>query len=546
MTAFDMIIDGWTAWLDGIANAGPTLPAALFLTGLALAATGRYFWKTLRFVEDVEADDTVGHSTDLLDIFPFPASITDKNGTTSTNLPDSSTALDQLPADTPQQMEFNGQESWFRICESTRESTVGRFALPIDQQIAAETRFKRLMETLTTTFAHLPVGLAVFDADRSLNMFNPALTEMLGLSPSWLAKRPDLSAFLEKLRENRHLPEKRNFLEWRRLLTEMEAAADNKDYVGEWALANGQILRVQGQAHNRGAIAFLFEDITAEVQISRLRHSEMALNQSILDHVTDAIVVLDAAGNTGFTNTRFDASRSINPDTPRPFTLNDLRNYLPDTEETDRFIKRLSAFVTASDNRTEWSRILPGPTPMIVRVFPLPDGATLISFPPVPMADATEFSAFSHLAETMFTIFNESNSMSDPLNLAGLDSFLEKRNISLNTDGFSTADALRSAPVKTRRILWYLVLAASNVCRDGGTVSLTSHENPRSTRIACLIEDDDILSGQNNHLSLGLLRQLVEQAGGGADWVFDENARPLTVSCVLPVETGNMNVASNG
>lgn len=542
MTAFDMILEGTGAWFIGLTSGHPVLLFALFASGSILAGIGHYLWNTTP-AKDVtqpipEADNSLQLNA-FLDSIPFPASVSDATGSITSN--DAFRLLqDTLVNAAPNErhlVNVDGQDSWFTVSESTVDGTSLRFALPADDLVHAEQSLKRLMETLSTTFAHLPVGLAVFDADKTLNLFNPALCELLGLDPTWLAMRPTIASFLENLRDSRHLPEKKNFLEWRRLLTKMEAAAANKDYSGEWNLSNGQVLRVQGQAHSQGAVAFLFEDITAEIQVSRLRHSETALNQAVLDQISDAIVVLDAAGSTGFTNARFDAVYPVDTTSPlQGFSILDLGQSLPETPEVGAFLKRLRGFVSQDGNRTAWTQVLPAPANTLAKIFPLPEGSTFVSFSPIENAAGNDvLSTLFQFTDTMITTFNESNSMSDPLNLNGLTDFLKNRGISLNLDGFSTEAAMRSAPVKTRRILWYLVLAASNVCRDEGHISLTTNESGRSVRISCLIEESDILTVQNNHLSLGLLRQLVDQAGGGADWVFDNTARPLTVSCVLPV-----------
>ena len=59
---------------------------------------------------------------------------------------------------------------------------------------------RRFVETLTETFAHIRIGLAIFDREQRLGLFNPAFAELMRLDPAWLAARPDLPSVLEQLR----------------------------------------------------------------------------------------------------------------------------------------------------------------------------------------------------------------------------------------------------------------------------------------------------------------------------------------------------------
>ena len=63
------------------------------------------------------------------------------------------------------------------------------------------------VQTLTKTFAQLSVGLAIFDADRRPVLFNPALGDLSLLPADFLIARPTLFSFLDRLRDNRMIPE---------------------------------------------------------------------------------------------------------------------------------------------------------------------------------------------------------------------------------------------------------------------------------------------------------------------------------------------------
>ena len=69
--------------------------------------------------------------------------------------------------------------------------------------------------SLTKLFAEVPLGLAVFDKDHSLILFNPALCGLTNQSQSHLCSKPTLLSFLDSLGDSRIFPESLGFSAWR-------------------------------------------------------------------------------------------------------------------------------------------------------------------------------------------------------------------------------------------------------------------------------------------------------------------------------------------
>ncbi len=162
--------------------------------------------------------------------------------------------------------------------------------------VRAETQLKDFTQTLAKTFADLTVGLAIFDRSRKLRLFNPALTELTTLQAEFLTQRPKLTEFLDRLRENRVMPEPKNYKEWRSRIAELEAQAENGSYSETWSLPGNLTYRITGRPHPDGAIAFLFEDITAEVTLTRQFRRELEIGQALLDNMLDATAHFSRAG----------------------------------------------------------------------------------------------------------------------------------------------------------------------------------------------------------------------------------------------------------
>lgn len=195
---------------------------------------------------------------------------------------------------------------WYALTASRLpDGTAIRYANDISAQIGTDEALGTFMQTLTKTFAHLSIGLAVFDRDRRLALFNPALCDITGLAPDWLSRRPTLQAMLDRLRETHRLPEPRDYRDWRQKLTALERAARDGTYEETWTLPGGQTLRVVGRPHPEGALAFLIEDISQEVALRRRFRAELELSQSVLDSLDEAIAVFSAAGSLMVANSAY-------------------------------------------------------------------------------------------------------------------------------------------------------------------------------------------------------------------------------------------------
>ena len=109
------------------------------------------------------------------------------------------------------------------------------------------------------------------------------------------------------------LPEPKNYTSWRDQFTAVEEAAKNGTYREKWALLNGQTYRVSGRPHPDGAFAFIFEDITAEISLTRRFRADIETGQAVLDSIPDAIAVFSAAGTLLVSNQAYAKLWQTNP-----------------------------------------------------------------------------------------------------------------------------------------------------------------------------------------------------------------------------------------
>ncbi len=198
-----------------------------------------------------------------------------------------------------------GRQAWFDLRREADDKGQLVFALPADAAHQAERTKRSFIQTLTKTFATLPIGLAVFDRHRRLQLFNPALTDLTGLEPEFLLSRPGMEGFLNRMRGKRVLPEPRDYASWARRLMEAERGGETGEFEETWSLASGQTFRVSIRPHPDGALAFMLEDISSEVYLSRNFRAELETGQAALNLLEAAIAVFAANGQMVLTNAAF-------------------------------------------------------------------------------------------------------------------------------------------------------------------------------------------------------------------------------------------------
>ncbi|MGG7565791.1 PAS-domain containing protein [Rhodovulum sp. DZ06] len=335
-----------------------------------------------------------------------------------------------------------GQRRWHEVSRIAAADG-GRIGFAIDagSTVIAESALRRFVETLTETFAHLRIGLAIFDHSRRLGLFNPAFAELMRLDPAWLAGRPRLDDVLMRLRENRMMPDRADFTAWRAELTELFNSPDAADYAELWHLPGDVTIRVLARPHPQGSLAFLFEDVSETAQLERRFATEMEIRRAVIDRLEEGVAAFGPDGGAQFANPAFAriwgflpggqgapatlgavirrcrpltaeaappppagaAARRAPPGRPRtqpqtagpaPAPASDAPRrdepvIVPRTEPEGDIWTRLAAFAAEGARRTAWSErvhLVDGRV-LRARIATLPDGAILTAFSDVTGAE---------------------------------------------------------------------------------------------------------------------------------------------------------------
>ena len=286
-----------------------------------------------------------------------------------------------------------GRAAWYDLI-TTGEGDAGQggagqgggqlvFALPADVAVQAETALRDFMQTLTKTFAHLHVGLAIFDRQRQLQLFNPALLDLTGLPVDFLSLRPSLLSVLDAMRDRNMIPEPKDYRGWRRQLVELEKAAASGLYEETWSLPGGQTYRVIGRPHPNGAIALMIEDISGEMLRTRRYRADLELGQSVIDQMDEAIAVFSESGQLVMSNAAYGQIWGGDPaGTLEDASLRTLCANWRDQSAPNPIWGQLEEFAANLGDRSTWhgeARLLDGRM-VDCRFAPLTGGATLTAF----------------------------------------------------------------------------------------------------------------------------------------------------------------------
>ena len=226
-------------------------------------------------------------------------------------------------------------------------------------------------------------GLAIFDNQRQLQLFNPALLDLTGLPVDFLSMRPSLLSVLDAMRDRNMIPEPKDYRGWRRQLVELEKAAASGLYEETWSLPGGQTYRVIGRPHPNGAIALMFEDISGEMLRTRRYRADLELGQSVIDQLDEAIAVFSEGGQLVMTNVAYSQIWGGDPAT----TLEDgslwtLCAQWRKQSAPNPIWGQLEDFAANQGDRSQWraeARLLDGRM-VDCRFAPLAGGATLTAF----------------------------------------------------------------------------------------------------------------------------------------------------------------------
>lgn len=284
----------------------------------------------------------------------------------------------------------DGETRWFEVV--LRPDGEGHFgyATAADAAAQAEKASRDFLQAMAKAFIHVPIGMAVFDRQRRLQMFNPAMTDLTGLPTDFLIARPTLLSILDAMRDRNMLPEPRDYRSWRRQLAETEDKGPNSGHYEEtWMLPGGQSYRVIGRPQPDGWLVLMIEDISTEVTRSHRYRTDIEMGQAVIDTMDEAIAVFAPSGALVMSNAAYvDLWRHDPAATLGTAAISEVAAYWRANSAPSPVWSRIEDFAARLGIADGWSdevRLSDGRL-MTARVAALSGGATLAAFRPAPAA----------------------------------------------------------------------------------------------------------------------------------------------------------------
>ncbi|MFA5592909.1 MAG: ATP-binding protein [Micavibrio sp.] len=210
---------------------------------------------------------------------------------------------------------IGGKRRWMELNEIPLPGTHHTLGMALDLTAEEEGRneLERHITANKELLEQLRSGIALFGADQTLQFFNTAYAAQWGLEEQWLNNRPRLGDILEKLRENRRLPEEADFRAWKQswldMFTRLIEPHDDMLY-----LPDGSAVRVMIVPHTLGGLAMIYEDVTNHLQLESSYNTLVAVQKETLDNLAEGVVVFGGDGRLKLWNPAFAKIWDLNPE----------------------------------------------------------------------------------------------------------------------------------------------------------------------------------------------------------------------------------------
>ncbi len=256
----------------------------------------------------------------------------------------------------------------------------------------AEGELSRQKATHEGMLDRVSSAVAIFGPDRKLSFFNDAFHQLWQLDADWLASHPADGEILDRLREQRQLPEMANYRDFKdKTLARYGSQSDHEDW---WHLADGRTVHFTVVPRPDGGLTYLYDDVTEEFALKRRYELMIHVQKETLDHLKEAVALFATDGRLKLFNPAFAKIWKLDAKLlEKEQHIDDVvksMQLLHADETTWRDVKR--AVTGLSDLRSPLNGQIQRQDGSTIdyALLPLPDGATLLSFADVTAAKRME------------------------------------------------------------------------------------------------------------------------------------------------------------
>jgi len=255
-------------------------------------------------------------------------------------------------------------------------------ATDVTEVAAAEARLQQHVDAHADTLDKLQTAVAIFGKDQKLSFYNRAFVKLWGLPENLLDKHPGDGEVLDRLRDARKLPEQRDYPAWKRTRLALYGQGTRSAEEEVWHIPGGQTIRVVTQPHPFGGLTYLYEDVTARINLQSDYNTLVKVQSATLNTLSEGVAAFGPDGKLKLHNTAFariwELDREDLEGEPHVRTIAALsRDRFGDSAIWDQLIQAIMTGAAARDlgdvERSDRSILS-------LSTSPLPDGATLVTF----------------------------------------------------------------------------------------------------------------------------------------------------------------------
>ena len=264
---------------------------------------------------------------------------------------------------------------------------VAGYAHDVTERDDAAGELARYIDAQNDVFNQLLSGIVIFGPDKQLVFSNSAFARIWRLDEDWLEEGPSHGDILERLRENRLLPEQADFPAYKSGQMALYTSVLQREE-DQLHLPDGRTLRVVISPHPLGGLLFVYEDVSDRLELERARNTVEAVQQATLDHLFEGVAVFGSDGrlklfNRGYAEA-WNLDEALLARQPHISEITDLTRMLfqDNPEDEEGWLSLREAIIRGTLGRETSEHVIRRPDGTVLRhaAVPLPDGAMLHSY----------------------------------------------------------------------------------------------------------------------------------------------------------------------
>ncbi len=177
------------------------------------------------------------------------------------------------------------------------------FAIDISGLEQTEKELERLIKAHASTLDKLDTAIAIFGPDQRLRFYNTAYANLWPLDAQWLDLHPTDSEILDRLRNQRCIPEQANYREWK--VKQLSSYTTLEVHENWWYLPDGRSLHVVCEQHPFGGVTYLYQNVTKAIQLESRYNELIDVQRETLDNLEEAVALFGSDGRLKLFNPAF-------------------------------------------------------------------------------------------------------------------------------------------------------------------------------------------------------------------------------------------------